>query len=102
MFSGQPQAAQSWNLATFEDSKVDTGQESWFAVQCVDRETTIWIGDNIGCFDQTAENLLSTIGDATGISLYINSRGGDSSCALKIYRGLVGRVSEAVIPELLT
>jgi ATP-dependent protease ClpP protease subunit len=89
--SGLPQS-QAWNLATFEDCRVDT-QESWFAVH----ENTAWIGESIGCFGQTAESLLSTIGDATGISLYINSRGGDSACALKVYRGLVGRVTLAQI-----
>lgn len=87
-----------WSLATCDNALTDTKPDTWFTVmQPIGNVTDVYIGDNIGCYDQSADMLIDAAKDAQEIHLYINSRGGDGDGALQLYNAIYGRVTLAQI-----
>jgi ATP-dependent protease ClpP protease subunit len=70
---------------------------SWFSVQRHDGLALVSIQDEIGTFNNTANDLLAAIGDAQEIEFIINSNGGDGVTAFKIHDALAGKVKLATI-----
>jgi ATP-dependent protease ClpP protease subunit len=65
---------------------------TWFTVDCAAPVAVVRIGNDIGTDGATAETLLTWLEGFASIELIIDSRGGDSNTALKLYNGLQGRV----------
>ena len=86
-----------WSLAACDNALTDTKPDTWFTVTQTGSIATVYIVDNIGCYDQTADMLIAQVRDAQEIHLYINSRGGDGDGSLKLYNAIYGRVTLAQI-----
>ena len=69
----------------------------WYSVRHSNGTAHVSILDGIGVFNGGAEPLIDEIGDARDIQLSIDSSGGDSVTANKLYDAIRGRTSLAVI-----
>ncbi len=86
----------AWALAGMSASR-RLEVPAWFQVNRTGPGVVVNIGHEIGTNGVTAETLLAALEGVRNIELSIDSRGGDADCALKLYRGLKGRVELATI-----
>ena len=70
---------------------------SWFRVDRYDRTATLHIGDEIGFGEGDVSDLLNQLEDVTEISLVINSSGGCTKTANRIYNSISGRTPLATV-----
>ena len=89
--------AHAWSLATLPDSLAATRADGWFGMLHVRNKVIVTVKSNIHFANDGAEAFLGAVGDAEEIELLISSKGGDSDCALAVYRGIKGRVSQATV-----
>ena len=94
--SSDGDTARAWGLAS-TSAMHGMKLENWFAVDSAGPVATVWIGDEIGTCGLTAKVLLESLEGAEKIEMFINSCGGDSACALELFRGLQGRLNTATI-----
>jgi ATP-dependent protease ClpP protease subunit len=85
----------AWGLAV--DGALNGRERNWFELMQTGDTTTVFIRDELGCGRETARTLLDALQGVNKIELWINSNGGDSACALELFRGLNGRVNLATV-----